>query len=230
MKIDIIQAPLYSLPKAQINIIIDVIRAFTVAYYAFQKGTKQILMVRDLNEAFAIKTKNPNYLLCGEIKGLPIRGFDFDNSPTNIVNCNLNGKTLVQKTTNGVRMVLNNMRADHIFATGFSIARTTANYVKQLAQNIEDPLIHIIASHPTSDDDFACAEYIRDIIEEKNRLTCNQIIDRIKSSEVAQKFFNPTKPEFLEKDIEFCTREINSSFVIKLDSTKPIPALYKVIL
>ena len=67
MEIKIVQAPLNGLPRAQVNIVIDVIRAFTVAHYAFQRGAQKILMACNVEEALSLKQQNPKFLLCGEI-------------------------------------------------------------------------------------------------------------------------------------------------------------------
>jgi len=93
-------------PDADINIVIDVIRAFTVAHVAFLRGVREILLVNTVEEAMALKASDPALLLAGEIKGLGIPGFDLDNSPYRVAQAKLEGRRLVQKTTNGVKATL----------------------------------------------------------------------------------------------------------------------------
>lgn len=116
---------------ADITIVIDVIRAFTVAHYAFGQGASRIFLAESVEQALQMKEANPEYLLAGEVTGLPIDGFDLDNSPYHIQQKNLSGKTLVQKTTNGVGATLNCLSSDHVFVTGFTNARNTADFVRE---------------------------------------------------------------------------------------------------
>lgn len=69
MPITIYQGHHHSLAPADINIVIDVIRAFTVAHFAFIGGAKEILLVRTTEEAFKLKETYPDYVLTGEEKG-----------------------------------------------------------------------------------------------------------------------------------------------------------------
>src|SRR5690606_22437639 len=113
----------------------------------------------------------PEFILAGEIQGLPIAGFDLDNSPVRLQNADLRGKFLIQKTTNGVKATLNSLNADHIFVTGFTNARTTAEFIrKKLLSEDTTMSIHLIASHPSGNDDLACAQYISGILQNSNRI------------------------------------------------------------
>jgi 2-phosphosulfolactate phosphatase len=62
-------------------IVIDVIRAFSVAAYAFTGGAQAIWLVRTVEEAQAMRQREPQALLAGEVGGRLISGFDFNNSP-----------------------------------------------------------------------------------------------------------------------------------------------------
>ncbi|MFC3883571.1 2-phosphosulfolactate phosphatase [Bacillus songklensis] len=226
MTVKIYQGNDHQLEPSDINIVIDVIRAFTVAHYAFLNGAKEILLVGTVDEAFKLKDMHPHYLLAGEVKGLAIEGFDLDNSPNRIASQRIEDRTLVQKTTNGVKATLHSLNANAVFVTGFSNARTTASHIRDTAKSPGKELqINIIASHPTSDDDLACAEYMKGIIEEREVLTANDVAERIRASQVAQKFFDASKPEFDCKDISFCTRELNGGFVMKVNKSNVIPTI-----
>ena len=56
-------------------IVIDVIRAFTVAAYAFAGGAHRLWLVRTIDEAFALREREPQALLAGEVGGRLIPGF-----------------------------------------------------------------------------------------------------------------------------------------------------------
>ncbi|MDZ5473956.1 2-phosphosulfolactate phosphatase [Bacillus sp. 31A1R] len=228
MDIQIVQGNEIELENSTVNIVIDVIRAFTVAHHAFLQGVDKILLVKSVEEAFQIKNDHQDYLLAGEIKGLPIEGFQLDNSPYRIQHEEVRRKTLVQRTTNGVKATLNSLNADDVFVTGFSNARTTARYIQKLLRDKKDSTVHIIASHPTSDDDLACAEYIKGLLEGNENVTPKHVIKRINESEVAKKFFDSTMPEFNSTDLLYCTKEIESSFVMRVNMKNEIPTIERI--
>ncbi|MGY5386663.1 2-phosphosulfolactate phosphatase [Bacillus spizizenii] len=228
MTITIYQGHHHSLAPADINIVIDVIRAFTVAHYAFIGGAKEILLVGTAEEAFALKETYPDYVLTGEEKGVGISGFDLDNSPKRMAMQDMADKRLIQKTTNGVTAALGALKAKHLFVTGFSNAKTTAEYVKTLA--VKDCVLNIVASHPSGDDDMACAEYIKGIIEGTNAVTAAGVIERIKRSSVAEKFFDRSQPLFDPEDISYCTKELTGDFVMKVKQEREVPTIERVII
>lgn len=137
-------------------------------------------------------------------------------------------KRLIQKTTNGVTATLGALNAKHLFVTGFSNARTTAEHVKTLAA--KDCVMNIVASHPSGDDDVACAEYIKGIIEGTNEVTAAEAIERIKRSSVAEKFFDRRQPLFDPEDISYCTKELTGDFVMKVKQEREVPTIERVII
>jgi 2-phosphosulfolactate phosphatase len=226
LKITIYQGNDHILQPSDITIVIDVIRAFTVAHYAFIKGAEKIFLVGTVEEAFRLKEQFPNYLLAGEVKGLPIEGFDLDNSPVSLMSKDVMGKSMVQKTTNGVKATLHSLHAEHLFVTGFSNARTTATFIKEMVREVSsEPQIHIVASHPEGDDDLACAEFIKGILEGSEVLIEEEVKGRIKNSVVTAKFFDPAQPEFNPEDITYCMKEIPGAFLMKVNKNGGIPVI-----
>lgn len=88
--------------------------------------------------------------------------------------------------------------------------------------------IHLIASHPSGNDDLACAQYISGILQNSNRISADETIERIRKSEAAEKFYDPAKPDFLQEDIGLCTRELSSEFVMKVNYKDELPLIEKV--
>ncbi len=87
-------------------VVIDVLRAFSNAAFAFSRGAKEIYPVGTVEEALQFKAKTPNSLVCGEVGGLPPEGFDFGNSPTQTRELDLNGKVIVQRTGAGTQGIV----------------------------------------------------------------------------------------------------------------------------
>lgn len=225
IEIDIIQGNDKNLKDADINIVIDVIRAFTTSFVAFSNGAKEIMLVNEVEKAFELKRENPNYVLAGEIKALRIDGFDTDNSPYNMSKMDLENRTLIQKTTNGVKATLNSLNANRVFVTGFSNAKTLANYIKSL-RDIDT--INIIASHPDGDDDLAVAEYLKCKILNQE-IDTDSTIKRILESKASEKFFDIENRDFSEVDItNFCIKEVDSNFIMEVDKNSLIPTIRKV--
>ncbi|WP_156292053.1 2-phosphosulfolactate phosphatase [Oceanobacillus salinisoli] len=214
--------------KADITVVIDVIRAFTVSHYAFMKGIRRIFLVESVKQAFQVKKQHPEYLLAGEVDALKIEGFDLDNSPYYIQQKDLEGKVLVQKTTNGVRATLNNLSSEHVFVTGFTNARKTAEFIRERIFRCNGATINIIASHPCGDDDLACAKYVKSILEDSASISEEEVISRIQQSHVAEKFFDKDKKDFKREDIYCCTQELNTDFVMKVNKTGRIPVIERV--
>jgi len=199
-------------PEADANIVIDVVRAFTVAHFAFLRGTERILLVPDVDAAFAVRAELPEVLLAGETGGLPIEGFDLDNSPARFAAAELEGRTVVQKTTNGVKAALHSLGASVVLVTGFSNAPATAAYLRARFGGT-DARINLVASHPTGDEDFACAEYIRALVSGEV-MPADAVRARIFACETVQKFLDPARPEFDPADIAHCAESLPPAFVM----------------
>lgn len=227
IELRIIQGADEEYPPADINIVIDVIRAFTVSHIAFLRGVREVFLVNTIAEALALRLSNPAYLLAGEVAGLPIEQFDLDNSPHTFSQADIANKSLVQKTSNGVKATLLALNADTILVTGLSNARKTATHARRLANSKGRCSINIIASHAGDDDDLACAEYIRDVLLDLNATNVEDIKSRINASRPAQKFFDPDKIDFDARDMTYCTTEIECDFVMEVDRNLDIPRIIR---
>lgn len=62
---------------AGVVVVIDVLRAFSNAAYAFSCGAKEIYPVSTVDEALHFKADTSNSLACGEVGGMSPEGFDF---------------------------------------------------------------------------------------------------------------------------------------------------------
>ena len=93
-------------------VVVDVIRAFTTAAYAFGSGAAEIYLVGDVEEALAFKRSRPGTLALGENRGRRPDGFDYPNSPAMVIRADLTGRTLVQRTSAGTRGVVAAAEAD----------------------------------------------------------------------------------------------------------------------
>jgi 2-phosphosulfolactate phosphatase len=89
-----------------VAVVIDVFRAFTTAAFCIGAGAKEIVLVKDPEDALAMKRADPSLFLTGEVGGRPIDGFDVGNSPSKIVGMDLTGRRVVQRTSGGTQCVV----------------------------------------------------------------------------------------------------------------------------
>ena len=142
-------------------IVIDVIRAFTTSAYAFASGAERIILVSTIEEAFHLREKNPHFILMGEVDGHHVDGFDFGNSPSQFLEANLTGRTLVQRTSSGTQGVVAAVNAGQILTGSFVIAQATLERIRNLKP---DQVSFIITGQHDGSEDLAFAEYLEAIL------------------------------------------------------------------
>ena len=118
-------------------VVVDVIRAFTTAAYAFGAGAAEIYLVAGVEDALSFKAAHPGTIALGEDRGLRPEGFDLPNSPAMVSRADLSGRTLVQRTSAGTRGVVAAVSADRLWAASLACASATARGVE--AANICEP-------------------------------------------------------------------------------------------
>ena len=88
-----------------IVVVIDVLRSFTVSAYALAGGARECVLVTTVDEARRLADEMPDAIVCAEQDALPIPGIAISNSPTQIKQADLSGKTLIQRSTAGTPVV-----------------------------------------------------------------------------------------------------------------------------
>ena len=150
-------------------IAIDVIRAFTVAAYAIAGGAQRLWLVRTTDEAFALRQREPQALLAGEIGGRLIPGFDLNNSPSLMASTNVQGRTIIQRTGAGTQGAVGAINATHLLICSLANARATATYAHQLAA-INGGVITLLPTEGSSQhlpyigEDTVCADYLEALL------------------------------------------------------------------
>jgi len=187
-----------------IVVVIDVLRAFSTAAYALAAGAECVLLVGDVEEAFALKQRFPHALIVGEVNGFSVPGFDFCNSPTQIVGQDLRGRTLIQRTTAGTQGVVRAQQARHILATAFCTARATADYLRQYPGHTITFVITGQRAEGGGEEDAACADYIEALLRGENPPPA-PFIRRVRDSSTARKFLALGSPDFPPSDLDYCT-------------------------
>lgn len=166
-------------------IAIDVIRAFTVASYAFAGGARKLWLVRSVEEAHrlcecAVATDAINRvstgainrpLLAGEVGGRLIPGFDLNNSPSLMASTDVSDRVIIQRTGAGTQGAVDAASAAQLLLCALTNARATARYAAKLAA-ATDGIITLLPTdtYHTEDDswneDELCADYLEALLTE----------------------------------------------------------------
>ncbi len=192
--------------------VIDVIRAFTAAAVAFSRGATEITLVSSADEAFAWRERLPGSIIMGEVGGLPVKGFDLGNSPSQIAQQDLSGKVLIQRTSAGTQGVVLSQNAEILMAGSFVCATATARYIQRLP---EKSVTFVISGAPygqdfedapagLGDEDAACADYVQAILSGSSP-NPQLFTQRVLASPSGRKFVASTNPDLPREDLKYCT-------------------------
>ncbi|MFE7585202.1 2-phosphosulfolactate phosphatase [Streptomyces gardneri] len=139
-----------------VAVVVDVMRAYTVAAWAFARGAEKIVLAGSLDEVLALKARHPDWV--GLKDGPPAPGFDAVNSPGLLRSLDLGGRTVVQKTTAGTVGALAVKDASLVLCAGFVVAEATAGVLR--ARGSDGVTFVVTGEDGRADEDLACAQYI----------------------------------------------------------------------
>jgi 2-phosphosulfolactate phosphatase len=213
-------------------VIIDVLRAFTTAAYAFEAGARRIWLVESVEEALAVTAARPGTLAMGEDRGLRVPGFDFSNSPAEVAAAGVRGRDIVQRTSAGTFSVVAATGAERRWCASLVCASATAAAVR--SSGLGAPTYVITGNFvddPDMDggDDLATAE----LIERARRgedLDAERTSQVVASSDEARRTLAVGHGYFHPQDIAYATRVDRFDFAmevqridgrLRLDKTHP---------
>lgn len=214
MKIEILQLLEGAKAARGVAVIIDVFRAFSVESYLFAHGVEKIIPVADLEIAYGYKKKNPDFLLAGERGGAMCEGFDFGNSPAQVVGKELSGKTVVHTTSAGTQGLFGAKDAEVVLGASLVNAAATAKYIKDNGFTDVTLVCMGLAGKSETEEDNLCAEYIKSILE-GNPISLEAGIENLKVTSGA-KFFDKEDTVFPEEDFYLCVEADKFPFALRL--------------
>ncbi len=139
-----------------VAVVVDVMRAFTVAAWAFGQGAEKIVLAESLDEALALKARHPDWVALKDGPAAP--GFDTVNSPGMLRSIDLGGRTVVQKTTAGTVGALAVKEAQLVLCASFVVAEATARLLR--TRESGSVTFVVTGEGGEADEDLACAQYI----------------------------------------------------------------------
>jgi len=210
-----------------LTVIIDVFRAFSVACYAFNGGVRRIYPVGQIDLAYQMKQQNPEYLLVGERLEQKPEGFDFGNSPSQLLTGQLKGKTMVHTTSSGTQGIVNATRADEIITGSFVNAGAIIDYVKrQQPEKLSLVCMGYACQYPTDEDTFL-AVYVKAKLENQP-VDFHAMVERLRLG-AGSRFFVPEKQGWAPSaDFDLCLDLNRFNFVLKVEREKDLYFLKKI--
>lgn len=193
-----------------VTVIIDVLRAATVAAYLLDKGVSKIIPVSTAEEAFAYKESYPDAILVGEEHGIKINGFDLGNSPFEIrAAINLGGKTVVHRSSQGTQGMVFARGASQLIFGSFTTCTAIANYVS--AQSA--PVVSVVAMDGEGSEDDLYADYLIATLTNQPPKPIKEIVEFMRNHPGGARFLDPLNKEFPEQDFYLCLEVDRFNFV-----------------
>ncbi|WP_396027546.1 2-phosphosulfolactate phosphatase [Actinoplanes sp. TBRC 11911] len=148
-------------PPGTVVVVIDVIRAFTTAAVAFERGATEILCAATSEAGRDLRRRYPDCLLVGETGGLKPADFDVGNSPFEMSTARLRGRRLVQATSNGTRGLVRHRDPVALLAASARNAAATARWIR--TSHAGAPCTLVCTGRTA--EDLACARYLSDLLQ-----------------------------------------------------------------
>lgn len=196
-------------------VIVDVFRAFTVSAVALARGADRIVMVAGIDEALRLRRQGVGDITVGEVNGIRPDGFDFGNSPHEMMQADLEGKVVIQSTRAGTTGVAAATEAQAVYAGSLVVADATARAVVK-----DNPAcVTIVAmgwnAAVRTDEDEQCALYLRNRMQ--GRRPDPQAVRKLvlESSEVP-KFRDPKQPHFHPEDLDIALETNKYDFAVRV--------------
>ncbi len=195
----------FSLEQARhaigVAVIVDVLRAFTTAAYAFQAGASKIIPVTDIDKALKMQNEYERAFIMGEEGGFKPDGFDLSNSPAEILHRDLTGVTLIQRTSAGTQGLNQAIQADILLASSFVVAKATAQHL----QRLNPPEVSFIITGDSlgrdGEEDRACATYIEALMRGVE-VDPAPFINRARQSSVVRGFYSGKVQYLSQEDLD----------------------------
>ncbi|MCK1393929.1 2-phosphosulfolactate phosphatase [Bradyrhizobium sp. 1] len=197
-------------------VIIDVFRAFTTAAVALANGATKIIMVRDVEEALALRAAGIGQLCMGEVGGHAPPGFDFGNSPFEVSQADLLGQTILQRTSAGTQGIVAAKRATRLYAGSLVTAKATARAVlRQLPAEVTLVAMGLDGAR-RSDEDELCAIHLRNLLQGRPG-SPSGTRDVILAGPQIPAFHDPAKPHLHPADLDIALDIDRYDFAVLID-------------
>jgi 2-phosphosulfolactate phosphatase len=210
-------------------VVIDVLRAFSTAAYAFAAGARAMVVAHSLDEVDALRRRHAPCVTVGaHAGGRPVPGFDHANSPAEMARHDLAGLAVIEYTAGGVRGLVDCEHAPAVLAGSLVCARATADYLRRLQPDTVTLVVTGLWTDRDGDEDHACADLIeahlageQPWLEDYER--------RVRDSDFGRRFGRPDQPHLPLDDLALCATADRFDFAMPMRRTsdglmiRPVP-------
>ena len=143
-----------------VAVVVDALRASATITLLLQRGASDVIVVKEVSEAYAYRRAHPETVLVGERGGLKVTGFDFGNSPTEIQRADVEGKSVTFTSTTGAQCLVDCLGAAAVVVGTPISATAVARRVAALAQAANAPIVIIPAGLAADPDAIAEEDWL----------------------------------------------------------------------
>lgn len=202
--------------------VVDTLRATTTMTVLLERGALAVRPVADLEDAYAIKARDPEVLLGGERQNQPPEGFDGGNSPDDWPRSRINGRRVVFTTTNGTAAIERVCAIRRVVLASLLNAEACGQYLWAL----ERPTLLVAsgARHSVSLEDVVACGAVVSVWPRASRTD---------AAEIACALFEQERGRLLEalrtcdhgRDLVEMGLEQDLAFAAQLNTTRVVPVL-----
>jgi 2-phosphosulfolactate phosphatase len=192
---------------APVGIVIDVLRASSTIVQALDSGYRRVLCCAEVEEAFELREELGGGALAGERQAEAVPGFDFGNSPRDMLEPV--AETLILATTNGTRAVVAAAGRCETVLVGSLLNLA----VVAAAANLHGEDIVVLCAGvdgKRTEDDAYCAGRIVELLIGERSQNADDAVAVVGSfgspREALSASLNPRQTG-LEEDVDWCARE-----------------------
>lgn len=197
-------------------VVVDVLRAFSTAAYAFAAGARAMAVAHSIDEVEALRQRHAPAISVGaQIGGMQMPGFDYGNSPASVAPLDLAGVTLIEYTAGGVRGLIDCDHASAVLAASLVCAQATAEYIRRLRPDRVTFVITGLWTDRDGDEDHACADLIeahlageQPWLEDYER--------RVRHSDFGRRFGQAAHPHLSRADLDLCAAADRFDFAMPM--------------
>ena len=190
-----------------ICVVFDVLRASSVECHLHLVGAKKVFPQESVEETLKMKSENKDVIIFGEREGEKIKGFDFGNSPSEILKNSekIKDKVCYHNTTAGTQAFNKCLHCKNVKEVLIASPNNLSATIKYLKKILGQKTICLVAAGDMGYclEDFLVCKYVKSLLlGEKPELTMDQIIEKIKKTTGAKFFKNI--PYYPSIDFEIC--------------------------
>jgi 2-phosphosulfolactate phosphatase len=151
---------LWAREQKAVAVVVDALRASATITCLLHGGAAEVVVVKEVDEAYAYREAYPGSLLVGERGGLKVDGFDFGNSPHEIRRVDVRGKQVAFTSTTGAQRLVDCLGASAITVGTTINASAVARQVSAMALAEQVPIVIIPAGLATDPDVVAEEDWL----------------------------------------------------------------------